>query len=96
MKTPCDTCIVYPTCAKTCIPMRHFKNKLNHDIEKMKRFIWSKNKNPRKRLKEKHRLHYNALIKDWNRACKQNDVVLDRRYALELINTRLWNVGKIR
>ena len=80
MKTPCDTCLVYPTCASTCILFAHFKNKLDNDIKKMARFVYSKNNHPRKRMKDQHRKHYNALIDIWNKAGQQHDIIYDRHF----------------
>ena len=78
MKTPCDECLVYPTCARTCIPHAHFNNALHNEIKKFSRFIYSKNKHIRKRIPEQKRLHYNHLINTWNRGIKQVDIILLR------------------
>ena len=80
MKTPCDDCIVYPTCAKTCIPLAHFKNDLDQLIEKHKKFIFSKNGHPRKHIKNQQRLHYNHLVDTWNRGAKQSDIINMRNF----------------
>jgi len=80
MKTICGECIVYPICAKFCIPHAHFKNALDNEIKKFSRFIYSKNKYRRKRIPEQKRLHYNSLVDKWNLGAKQAIVIL-RRYS---------------
>jgi len=86
MLDPCKFCIVKACCSDRCIDKSFYALYLDHNIKKLRRFIFSKTGHKRKHIKEHHRKHYNNLIEKFNDDRKQTNVMIDR--CLEIINAK--------
>lgn len=82
-KFKCENCLIQITCTQTCLGFTFQIMQLSNEIEKNKKKIRSKNGHRRKRLKDEHLKHFNALVKNWNRCSKIRNSIWER-HALKI------------
>lgn len=75
----CEICLIQVTCTKVCVDFAFQITQLDHEIKKNKKRIISRGGHRRKGLKDQSLVHYNALIKKWNRAIVIRDKIWDRQ-----------------
>lgn len=79
-KLECENCLVQATCTKMCVDFAFQMMQIDHELKKNERFVLSKNKRRRKRLKDRHLDHYNTLIKKWNKGTRMREAIWERQY----------------
>jgi hypothetical protein len=79
-KLKCENCIIQVMCTDMCLDFIFQIYRINNEIRKNELRVKSQAGHRRKRLKDKHLLHYNTLVKKFNRAVYLRELIWDRQF----------------